>query len=272
MQSAEASLNAAEINLLRLAPLDYLASNLQTLVSDAKDLLPDDDPRLVRLTELARESARDGFTEQERTTVVAAIEAAKKASLRNQFRLRSFRNVVMIATLLASTLALLLAVVGIFAPDTLPLCYSNPGSDATICPASGSPRPADLLLIEFSGVLGAAVSAVFSLRKVQGSADPYSISVALALLKVPTGALTAFLGLLMISAGFVPGLTALDSSAQILSWAVVFGYSQQLFTRFVDEQGQSVLADAQYRPQPRSADRGRGSGRPAAEPGGLGGR
>ena len=87
--------------------------------------------------------------------MVAAIEAAKKASLRNQFRLRSFRNVVLIATLLASTLALLaVALVGIFAPDTLPLCYSNPGSNATICPASGSPRPADLLLIEFSGVLG----------------------------------------------------------------------------------------------------------------------
>ena len=106
MQSAEASLNAAEMQPAALAPLDYLASNLQTLVSDAKDLLPDDDPRLVRLTGLARESAKDGFTEQERTTVVAAIEAAKKASLRNQFRLRSFRNVVMIATLLASTLAL----------------------------------------------------------------------------------------------------------------------------------------------------------------------
>ena len=40
---------------------------------------------------------------------------------------------------------------------------------------------------------------------------------------------------------FVPGLTALDTSAQILAWALVFGYAQQLFTRFVDQQGQTVL-------------------------------
>jgi hypothetical protein len=69
---------------------------------------------------------------------------------------------------------------------------------------------------------------------------------ALAVLKLPTGALTAFLGLLLISAGFVPGLSALDSSAQILSWAVVLGYSQELFTHLVDQQGQTVLADASF--------------------------
>jgi hypothetical protein len=40
---------------------------------------------------------------------------------------------------------------------------------------------------------------------------------------------------------FVPGLTALDTSAQILAWALVFGYAQELFTRLVDQQGQTVL-------------------------------
>ena len=40
---------------------------------------------------------------------------------------------------------------------------------------------------------------------------------------------------------FVPGLSALDTSAQILAWALVFGYAQQLFTRLVDRQGQAVL-------------------------------
>ncbi len=51
------------------------------------------------------------------------------------------------------------------------------------------------------------------------------------------------LGLLLMRGGFVPGLSALDTSAQILSWAIVFGYSQQLFTRMVDRQAQSVLDD-----------------------------
>jgi hypothetical protein len=43
--------------------------------------------------------------------------------------------------------------------------------------------------------------------------------------------------------GFVPGLTALDSSAQILAWAIVFGYSQQVFTRLIDNQGSDLLHD-----------------------------
>jgi hypothetical protein len=43
---------------------------------------------------------------------------------------------------------------------------------------------------------------------------------------------------------FVPGLSALDTSAQILAWALVFGYAQQLFTRLVDQQGQTALDSA----------------------------
>jgi hypothetical protein len=62
-------------------------------------------------------------------------------------------------------------------------------------------------------------------------------------LKLPTGALTAVLGLLLMRGGFVPGLTALDTTPQILAWAVVFGASQQLFTGMVDRQGKSVLED-----------------------------
>jgi hypothetical protein len=60
-------------------------------------------------------------------------------------------------------------------------------------------------------------------------------------LKLPTGALTAVLGLLLMRGGFIPGLSALDSSAQIIAWAIVFGYAQQLLTRFVDQQANTVL-------------------------------
>jgi hypothetical protein len=67
------------------------------------------------------------------------------------------------------------------------------------------------------------------------------LPVSLAALKLPTGAITAFLGLLLIRGEFIPGLTALDTSAQVLAWALIFGYAQQLFTRLVDQQGQAVL-------------------------------
>jgi hypothetical protein len=101
----------------------------------------------------------------------------------------------------------------------------------------------DIWLVELIGIVAATVATAFALRKIRGTSTPYSLPVALAMLKLPTGALTAFLGILLMRGGFVPGLSALDTSAQILSWAIVFGYSQQLFTRFVDDQAQSVLAD-----------------------------
>jgi hypothetical protein len=68
--------------------------------------------------------------------------------------------------------------------------------------------------------------------------------VLLALLKLPMGAITAFLGLLLVRGQVIPGLSALDTPAQILSWALVFGFAQQLFTRMVDQQGQTVLNSA----------------------------
>ena len=84
----------------------------------------------------------------------------------------------------------------------------------------------------------------------RGSSEPYGVPIALAVLKLPTGAVTAVLGLVLMRGGFVPGLSALDTSAQILAWAAIFGYAQQLFTRLVDQQANTVLDSV------RGADKG----------------
>jgi len=79
------------------------------------------------------------------------------------------------------------------------------------------------------------------------------LPVSLAALKLPTGAITAFLGLLLMRGQFVPGLSALDTPAQILAWALVFGYAQQLFTRLVDQQGQTILENVRGADKPQPA-------------------
>ena len=149
--------------------------------------------------------------------------------------------------MLALLIGLALAMVGLFAPTSIPLCQTNSlginGPVELICPASGrAPQSADTLIVQFAGIMGATVAAVFALRKVRGTTDPYSVPVALAVLKLPTGALTAVLGLLMIRGGFVPGFTGLDSAAQVIGWAIIFGYAQELFTAVVDRQAANVLA------------------------------
>jgi hypothetical protein len=210
------------------------------------------------------------LSESDRQAVVSAVRAASSESRWKVSRLRSFRNVIVIASLV---LALGVVGVTVFAfdkPGALPMCFT-PGNvvcttSTTRVPASAQEGPGgqqtaagqaktdeimrrvasgwDIAVVELVGLVAAAIAAAAALRNVQGTSTPYSLPVALALLKLPTGALTALLGLLLMRGGFVPGLSALDSSAQIIAWALVFGYAQQLLTRFVDSQAQSVLAGA----------------------------
>jgi len=181
--------------------------------------------------------------------------------------------VIVVTTVAMATLALVLAVIGWVSPDTIPMCFTPESTDTAttkvtvVCPTKQSRQirdssntidnatsrttsRIDIGLIEILGMTAAAVAAAVAIRGVRGSSEPYGIPVALAVLKLPTGAVTAFLGLLLMRGGFVPGLSALDTSAQILAWAIIFGYAQQLFTRLVDQQAHTILDDV------RSGNRG----------------
>jgi hypothetical protein len=210
---------------------------------------------------------------EERIQIVSATRAASSAALREQERLRSFGNVLAVTTFLMTVLAVGIAVTGWFYPTLIPLCFApqEGGTAVVVCPTAqsdpftvspptgadaapaGTPlvdiddaitntaTPRDLIVVELVGLTAAAVAAASAIRGIKGSSERFGLPVALALFKLPLGAITAFLGLLLMRGQFVPGLTALDTSAQILAWALVFGYAQQLFTRMVDRQGQVVL-------------------------------
>ena len=105
------------------------------------------------------------------------------------------------------------------------------------------PSGADVWIIAGLGLLGGGLASAVSVRKIASSAAPYDVPLALALLKVPTGALTALAGILLLGGGFVPGLSELDTQRQILAYALVFGYAQQLATRFLDERATTLLAE-----------------------------
>jgi hypothetical protein len=99
-------------------------------------------------------------------------------------------------------------------------------------------------LIEFARRAGGGAGRSRGAAQHQGTSGAYSLPIALAVLKPPTGALSAFLAIVLMRGEFVPGLSALDSSAQILAWALVFGYAQQLLTKLVDRQAHTVLDNA----------------------------
>jgi hypothetical protein len=113
----------------------------------------------------------------------------------------------------------------------------------TVCPSGErpSPSPGDVVIVAGLGLLGGALAAAFAIRNIRGTSTPYDIPIALAFLKVPSGSLTAVAGILLLGGGFVPGLSELDTQRQILAYALVFGYAQQLATRFIDNRAQSLL-------------------------------
>jgi hypothetical protein len=80
-----------------------------------------------------------------------------------------------------------------------------------------------------------------SIRNLRGTSSPYDVPVALAFLKVPLGAFTAILGLVAIQGEFIPGLSSLDSQQQILAYALLLGFGQQVFTHSLDVRAQSLL-------------------------------
>jgi len=252
-------IDAIEADLLRLAPDDYVCALMPSLKAHINRFLPKDDPRRIRLGPLADKAEHDALTLAERGAAVAALHAANTQRRRELLRLRTFRNILVAAALVLLVVAVGLGILGAFQPTLMPICFT-PDNKVVVCPTGERalqhqpPTTAeinnaidntvsgwDIGLVELIGLLAAAVASAFALRHIRGTSTPYSLPVSLAALKLATGALTAFLGLMLMRGGFVPGLSALDTSGQILAWAIIFGYSQQLFTRLVDQQAQNVL-------------------------------
>lgn len=262
-----AKLSAAEAHLLRLADDHYVAGEYPSILKHVARHLPVDDPRRQRVQDIVNSSRNvSAATTEDREVLIAASRGASTEAGREIMRVRSFRNVIVVASLILAGVAVSLAVYAAANPARFPLCFAVEKEGAAPATPSATVKPkvvcpseevnirgdedaaveeavdsGDVMRIELLGVIAAAVAAATSLSSIRGTSTPFSVPVALAVLKLPTGALTAVLGILLMRAQFLPGLSALDTSAQILGWAVVFGYAQQLFTGAVDAQAGRVL-------------------------------
>jgi hypothetical protein len=273
---ATSNLDTAEVLILNFAPPEYVLGQLPSVLNAVERNLDPDDPRRQAFESIAQrlgvEDPERPLREQERSSIASAKRGANHEALRYQLSVNTFRNIVLVTTFVMTVLATAIGFIGYFSPTTIPLCFQpeNSGQTLVVCPTgqstlvattpqSGSAAPDingaiqktvgpdDLFIVELVGLSAASVSAVNRIRGLRRSSDPWAVQVALAVLKLPTGALTAFLGILLMRGQFVPGLGALDTPGQILAWAAVFGYAQQLFTRYVDQQAYTLLAPAPRR-------------------------
>lgn len=249
----------AEVLLIQLVSDDEASGRVSEVMALVKDHLDADDPRRVRLALRLRPIISGDVTASDRDLMARALDAAYCSLDDELARVRSLRNILWAATVLVLMGVVNLALYGWFSPASLSLCFSPQGGSGdkvtVVCPTSEHyNRPADtdastlagatdILTVEIAGLAGAALTVIASLRRIRGTDSPYMLPLASAVLKLPTGALSAFLGLLLIRGAFVPGLSDLDSRAQVLAWAAAFGAAQHLVTRLVDDRAQMTLSE-----------------------------
>lgn len=237
IEAAYQNLHAAEAEIVALYDAYQVDAEVPEAVARLDASLHRDDPRRIAARRLVTMPAGP----RKRAALRKIVEVGYAAVDRQHSRVRSFRNIVLITATLIVVLVVTFAFVVAFSPSSVPFCF-QPTPGARVCPSgTGAPSSHDVVIVVLLGLLGGALAAAVSIRNLRGTSTPYDIPVALAVLKVAAGGLTAIGGLVAIRGDFVPGLSALDSQEQILAYALVLGYAQQLLTRLIDQQAGAVL-------------------------------
>jgi hypothetical protein len=265
VEQAFASLHAARSVLVDLLPDDEVQALLPGAVARVGSCLFPTDPRRLMVEHLQYEHT----SARRRSGLRHALEMGFAASDESHARIRALRNVLLMAALLITIfMACFIWFVSVD-PRAVPLCFhptvsaaeaeqatrtfggvATNYSERTVCPTGEQvlggpeqkPNYRDVQIIAGLGVLGGALASTVSIRTLSGKVTPYGIPVAVALLKLPIGALTAIAGIILLGGAFVPGLSNLDSQRQILAYALILGFAQQLVTQFIDRRASALIA------------------------------
>lgn len=180
-----------------------------------------------------------------RAQVRGALADVIEANGNRYANLRAFRN-----TLILIMLALLVAVVGISVwhgvnPHFLSLCTSSTdattGKKVTECLGTeGSSDGADVAMVAALGALGGLLAIAFSFSESTVAPTRYDPKTWQAFLKPITGAATAVVAVLLLQSNLL--LKPVEQTqSMFLAYAVLFGFSQQLLTQFVDKRANSLI-------------------------------
>jgi hypothetical protein len=232
-EGAMASLHAAEVAIIALSRPVRAWTRIDAVLALAGPLCQKD-PRLTLVEDLKRKD----WPQDHRVpwAVAALLQAAYAVQEERAVRSRNFRNRLVRA---GSVLTLLLVV-------TVVVAWRNAGA-IPVCSTSGCPGGAEsglreVGLVMLLGMLGAATHVAGRLQKMGGSWNPYSLPFYQELIKLPIGALTAVIGLLLVDTEWLPMIKAPDSWHDVMARAVVFGLAQIALTRTIDQRAEKILA------------------------------
>jgi hypothetical protein len=180
-----------------------------------------------------------------RAEVRAALTDVIEANGNRYANLRAFRN-----NLILVMFALLVTVAGIAVwhaanPSFLSLCTTSTppggGNPVTECLGNGpKARGADVAMVAALGALGGLLAIAFAFSERDVAPTRYDPKTWQAFLKPVTGAATAIVAVLLLQSNLLLKPVEQNQS-MFLAYAVIFGFSQQLLTRFVDKRAESLI-------------------------------
>ena len=246
--SALRAASQALVEVLHAGAIRVVVPEIEAAVQTYGQQYLGGDPVMAEFTEWRkRRPIGAPFCEADRRLLRAALARIDQAATLASRRLRRFRNVLLVTLLGTTAMATGLAIVGMVAPEVVPVCAeaaTAPPASGSLCPAgSDTPTGADILLLELFGMLGGALAGSFAIRRTRLHSNSYGISLLIALLQLPAGALTAVVGVLLIRGQFIPAFY-LPRSPALLAYAFVLGFASLLVTRSIYRQATILVESA----------------------------
>lgn len=169
--------------------------------------------------------------------VRAALMDVIAANNNRYSNLRNFRNNLILVSATLLLLIVSLSVWHVFNTDALTLCngQSNP-----TCVSGTTSKPGDVALVAAIGAIGGLLAIAFTLTQTTVAPSRYDPKTWLVFLKPVIGSATALVGVILLQAEILVVPTEWSSSV-IPAYAAVFGFSQQLLTRFVDKRADKLM-------------------------------
>lgn len=232
VHQAERELAAIETDAEALSALPQLRSWMGQVMSD-RDLL--------RSYEQTFDDAVRAHRAPDRSTLRQAYQDAITANVDWHSGLRAFRNTLFC---LGALLALLLVGLGVWHvinAGVVPLCSAD--SRPTCFGTSGTSSPARAIFeIELVGMIGGLLGTAFLLGRMEQAPSRYNLLAPQIALKAVGGAATALIGVVLVESELIVAPAGGRSTAVLLAYAALFGFSQQLLTQFVDRRASDLLS------------------------------
>lgn len=235
----------AELALLQIESDSAVLSAVPRLLSWVQRVMDAGPTReeheMALRTEMKKEESGGKRPMPDRMKIRGALADVIAANGRRYATVRTFRNNLIIATFLLALVLLTIAVWHAQNPSFLSLCVEQKGELKECLSGGTAPAASDVWMVLLMGALGGLLGITFKLSEADDDASRFDPKTWQRLLKPVTGAATALAAVIFLQSHLLVELTIEKTKLVLLAYALIFGFSQQVLTKFVDQRAESLV-------------------------------